>query len=109
MSGRGTQGLQPYSCCLKSRGLSPSTAGRSRPFRFQQRVSGRALQHYIPQQFPVRVRFGLFPFRSPLIWESQLIYPPPPTCTRPFAAFPLPPLTTPTTPPRRNPTSVCSL
>ena len=73
-----------------SRGLSPSTAGRSRPFRFQQRGSGRALQHYIPQQFPVRVRFGLFPFRSPLIWESQLISPPPPTWMLPFGGFPLP-------------------
>lgn len=66
-----TQGHQPYSCGVTSRGLSPSTAGRSRPFRLQPRRSGRALQHYIPRQFPVRVRFGLFPFCSPLLWESH--------------------------------------
>ena len=68
--GCSTQGPQPRSCSFNSRGLSPSTAGRSRPFRFQLRGSSRALQHHIPQLFPVRVRFGLFPFRSPLIWES---------------------------------------
>ena len=62
-----TQGLQPRSCSFVSRGLSPSTAGRSRPFRFQLRGSSRALQHHIPQRFPSRVQFGLFPFRSPLI------------------------------------------
>ena len=71
MPRRDTQGLQPCSCGFTSMGLSPSTAGRSRPFRLQPRGSGRALQHYIPRQFPVRVRFGLFPFRSPLIWESH--------------------------------------
>lgn len=71
MPRRDTQGLQPCSCGFTSMGLSPSTAGRSRPFRLQPRGSGRALQHYIPRRFPVRVRFGLFPFRSPLIWESQ--------------------------------------
>ncbi len=66
----GTQGLQPYSCDLTPTGLSPSTAGRSRPFQLQPRGSGRALQPHIPQRFPVRVQFRLFPFRSPLIWES---------------------------------------
>ena len=89
-SGCGTQGLQPKSCDLASRGLSPSTAGRSRPFQLRSRGSGRALQHYIPRQFPVRVRFGLFPFRSPLIWESQLVSFPPPTWMLPFGGFPLP-------------------
>jgi hypothetical protein len=88
--GCGTQGLQPRSCSFDSRGLSPSTAGRSRPFRLQLRGSSRALQHHIPQLFPVRVRFGLFPFRSPLIWESQLISFPPPTWMLPFGGFPLP-------------------
>jgi hypothetical protein len=85
-----TQGLQPRSCSFISRGLSPSTAGRSRPFRFQLRGSSRALQHHIPQRFPSRVQFGLFPFRSPLIRESQLISSPPPTWMLPFGGFPLP-------------------
>ena len=65
-----TQGLQPNSYGFTSRGLSPSPAGRSRPFRLYPRGGGRALQPHIPQQFPVRVQFGLFPFCSPLIWES---------------------------------------
>ena len=85
-----TQGLQPNSFGLTSRGLSPSTAGRSRPFRLYPRGGGQALQPHIPQQFPVRVQFGLFPFRSPLIWESQLISLPPPTWMLPFGGFPLP-------------------
>jgi hypothetical protein len=85
-----TQGLQPNSFRLTSKGLSPSTAGRSRPFRLYLRGGGRALQPHIPQRFPARVQFGLFPFCSPLIWESLLVSSPPPTWMLPFGGFLLP-------------------
>jgi hypothetical protein len=37
----------------------------------------------------MRVRFELFPFRSPLLREFQLVSFPPPTWMLPFGGFPL--------------------
>ena len=64
--------------------------GRSRPFRLHARERSRALQPHIPTRFPVQVRFGLFPFRSPLLRESYLVSLPPPTWMLPFGEFLLP-------------------
>ena len=46
-------------------------------------------QPYIRHVFPHGVQFGLFPFRSLLLRESQLVSFPPPTKMFPFRGFPL--------------------
>src|SRR5712692_10544385 len=68
-------------------GLSPSLAGLSRPLQLRQAGSGWVLNL---TSHPVRrwtVRFGLFPFRSPLLRESLLISLPPLTKMFPFRGF----------------------
>ena len=44
---------------------------------------------YISLCFRKGIRFGLFPFRSPLLRESLLVSFPPPTWMFPFGGFPL--------------------
>ena len=83
-------GIPTQSCTLTSTRLSLSMVGRSRPFRLHARERSRALKPHIPTQFPVQVRFGLFPFHSPLLRESQLVSLPPPTWMLPFGGFLLP-------------------
>lgn len=61
-----TQGPQSKSCLLTSTGLSPSMVGHSRPLQFHKRERDRALLPHIYTWFPMRIQFGLFPFRSPL-------------------------------------------
>ena len=46
-------------------------------------------QPYIRHTFPYGVQFGLFPFRSPLLRESQLVSFPPLTKMFQFRGFPL--------------------
>ena len=50
----------------------------------------QALNPTSARRSPARVRFGLFPFRSPLLGESPLISLPPPTEMFHFGGFPLP-------------------
>ena len=66
---------------LTRTGLSPSLAGLSRPFRFTDCPGGGAAAPPVFALQPRRHnagrlachRFGLFPFRSPLLRESRLI------------------------------------
>lgn len=71
-------------------GLSPSMAGLSRPLQLHQRGGSRAHNPTSPTSYPREIRFGLFPFRSLLLRESQLVSFPPPTKMLPFGGFPLP-------------------
>jgi hypothetical protein len=64
--------------------------GRSRPLQLNQRGGGQVLQPHIPHEFPREVQFGLIPFRSLLLRESQLVSFPPLTKMFPFRGFPLP-------------------
>ena len=65
-------------------GLSPPPAGLSRPFRFAvvPLPGGPTTPHR-----PEPVRFGLIPFRSPLLGESLLFSPPPGTEMFQFPGF----------------------
>lgn len=74
---------------LTPTGLSPSTAGRSRPLRLRSTALGRVLQHHIHPELPPDVRFGLCRFRSPLLTASRLLSFPAGTQMFPFPAFPL--------------------
>ncbi len=87
---RSTLGSRSISFPIAPTGLSPSKAGPSRPLRLLGRGCDRASQPHIHARFPARVRFGLFPFRSPLLRESLLVSFPPPTWMLPFGGFPLP-------------------
>ena len=58
---RGTLGHRPFPSWVTPTGLSPSTAGHSRPLRLPQGGGGRASQPYISAKFPWRIRFGLPP------------------------------------------------
>ena len=88
-SGHGTQGSQPNSFRNTSTGLSPSTAGCSKPPRLRRLGGGRALPLHILCTSPCRVRFGLLPFQSPLLRECHLVSLPPPTKMLQFGGFPL--------------------
>jgi hypothetical protein len=74
---------------LRLRGFHPLRRAVSGHFGFVKVEEARP-EHYIPRRFPSGVRFGLFPFRSPLIRESLLVSLPPPTEMFPFGGFPLP-------------------
>ncbi len=92
----GPRGFRQDSSCpalLRSRhpesplartGMSPSLSGLSRPFRFMM---------ILPCAGPTTPagprpdRFGLFPFRSPLLWESMFLSIPPGTEMFQFPGF----------------------
>lgn len=74
---------------LTPTGLSPSTAGRSRPLRLRLLALGRVLLLHIHLPLREGVRFGLCRFRSPLLTASRLISFPAGTQMLPFPAFPL--------------------
>ena len=75
-------------------GLSPSTAGLSRPLRLPwvgplgSRPSRGGGDPSSPHGYPAGNWFGLPPFRSPLLRGSRLISLPAPTKMFPFGAFP---------------------
>ena len=58
---------RPLSDGVAPTGVSPSAPGLSRPFRFHRRYTLAGPTTPAP---PRRRRFGLLPFRSPLLWES---------------------------------------
>ena len=64
-------------------GLSPSVAGLPRSVPLGFRVALRS-----PNPGVHALRFGLFPFRSPLLWKSLLFSLPPATWMFRFAGFP---------------------
>ena len=67
------------SCRASPTGLSPATAGRSRPLRLTRQLT-RDKPHVGPTTPEAHVlRFGLFRVRSPLLAESRLISLPPGT------------------------------
>ena len=88
-SGYGTPESWSSSFQLTLTGLSPSMAGRFRPLQLRWRGGDQV--HYTTSTMsrPHGVRFGLFPFRSPLLRESRLVSLPPPTKMFPFGGFPL--------------------
>ena len=68
---------------LTSTGLSPSTVYLSRYFLFVAVSFCGPMTPALPQQN----RFGLFPFRSPLLWESIFLSLPPGTKMFQFPGF----------------------
>jgi hypothetical protein len=92
-------GIHPQSRCLAHTGLSPSTAGLSRPLQLQHRFltllhdgSRGKMNPTTPhtQRLPAitRMRFGLIRFRSPLLSESLLFSLPVGTEMFHFPTFP---------------------
>ena len=75
---------RPISDGVAPTGVSPSAPGLSRPFRFHRRYSLAGPTTPAP---PRRRRFGLLPFRSPLLWESIFLSPPPGTEMFQFPGF----------------------
>ena len=79
-----SSGLLGYRCHspmdASATGLSPPAVGRSRPLRVTPMVGAGQCPAPAPQpRTPVEARFGLLPFRSPLLRESRLISSPPGT------------------------------
>ena len=68
-------------------GLSPSTVGLFRPPRLLWVRGGRVLTLH-PLLLSLRIRFGLFPLRSPLLREYLLVSLPSLTKMFPFRVFP---------------------
>ena len=75
---------RPISDGVAPTGVSPSAPGLSRPFRFHRRYPMAGPTTPAP---PRRRRFGLLPFRSPLLWESIFLSPPPGTEMFQFPGF----------------------
>ena len=74
----GAPNLLRYPChtCeqASSTGLSPATADRSRSLRLTPiHRAGQCPTQALQPRFSEEIRFGLFPVRSPLLWESRLI------------------------------------
>ena len=78
-----SSGLLGYRCHLarsaSPTGLSPPMVGRSRPLRVTDRVGAGYPRTGPTTPVPQGDRFGLLPFRSPLLRESRLISSPPGT------------------------------
>ena len=62
----------PRSLRVSPTGLLPAVAVLSRTFGYALRILNGVLQPHASCD----AWFGLFPFRSPLLWESRLIYSP---------------------------------
>jgi hypothetical protein len=79
----GSSGLLGYQChprmSTPPTGLSPSPAGRSRPLRVTDMSEAGYPRTGPTTPTPQGGRFGLLPFRSPLLRESRLISSPPGT------------------------------
>jgi hypothetical protein len=80
----GVLGYQIGCLWVSNKGLSPAMAGLSRPFFYppQCHVSGPTTPHR-----PKPIRFGLVPFRSPLLRESRFLSSPTGTEMFQFPAF----------------------
>ena len=87
---RGTLAVGPFPPGLRLRGYHPLRRDFPDHFGFAGEGAADPQQPHIPDGFPHRVRFGLSPFRSPLLRGSQLVSFPPPTWMLPFGGFPLP-------------------
>ena len=85
----GTQGSRDSSSGVTPTGLSPSTAWDFHPSSASPFGGTRALQPHISPMLPWGIRFGLPPFRSPLLRGSQLVSFPAGTKMFQFPAFPL--------------------
>ena len=86
----GTQGHRVTTFQLTPTGLSPSTTDRSRSLRLRRLGRTSGPQPHISRRSPCGIRFELFPLRSLLLRESQLVSLPPLTKMFPFRGFPLP-------------------
>jgi hypothetical protein len=84
---RGNLEFLPNSTHYTPTGLSPSTVGLFRPPRLLWVRGGRVLTLHL-LLLSLRIRFGLFPLRSPLLREYLLVSLPSLTWMFPFREFP---------------------
>jgi len=75
---------------LRLRGFHPLWRAVPGHFGFSWEGAAGPRNPTFPLTLRQGVRFGLFPFRSPLLRESRLVSLPPPTRMFPFGGFPLP-------------------
>ena len=86
---RGTQDTNLSPAGLRLRDCHPLRCGLPTNFGFPSKGNGWSCNPTSPQAYRLWVRFGLSPFRSPLLRGSLLVSFPPPTKMFPLGGFPL--------------------